>query len=216
MYFKNIPDIQYDTKPLQYPFSESDFVKAKNFFRRYQVNPDIFSYAVFFIKYAIVDGDRLDTLAEKFYEDPFMDWVIVLTNNMINPLFELPLSENDLRKYIEKNYDNPYQEIHHYETVEVKNSSGVVVLKQGLIVDETFYNSPFKYWNGSYIDEIPGNQICYPVTVFDYEVTENEKKREIYLLKPEYIQTFISDFKKTNLYSKSSDYIENNLKKTGV
>jgi hypothetical protein len=216
MYFRNIPDIQYDTKPIQYPFSESDFVRAKNFFRRYQVNPDVFSYAVYFKKYAILDGERLDSIAEKVYDDPFMDWVIILTNNMINPLFSIPLSEYELRKHIESNYDNPYSAIHHYETTEVKNSQGTIVLRAGLIVDETFYSSPFKYWNGNSVIQVAGNQISYPVTVFDYESTENEKKREIYLLKPQYIEPFITDFKKTNLYTKSSDYISNDLKKTGV
>lgn len=216
MYFRNIPDIQYDTKPIRYPFSESDFVRAKNFFRRYQVNPDIFSYSVYFKKYALRDGDRLDTLAEQLYNDPFMDWIIVLTNNMINPLFDMPLSENDLRKHVESNYDNPYGEIHHYETVELKNDEGVIVLRGGLIVDENFYSSMYKYWNGSGVQEILGSEISYPVTVFDYELSENEKKREIYLLKPEYVEPFITDFKKTNLYTKSSDYISNDLKKTGV
>jgi hypothetical protein len=216
MYFRNIPDIEYDTKPIRYPFSESDFVRAKNFFRRYQINPDVFSYSVYFKKYAVKNGERLDSIAEKMYNDPFMDWVIVLTNNMINPLFDMPLSEYDLRKHIESNYENPYGEIHHYETTEVKNSQGTIVLKSGLIVDETFHQSTFKYWNGTGVAEVLGSEISYPVTVFEYESNENEKKREIYLLKPEYIEPFIADFKKTNLYSKSSDYISNDLKKTGV
>jgi hypothetical protein len=216
MYFRNIPDIQYDTKPIQYPFSESDFVRAKNFFRRYQVNPDVFSYAVFFKKYAIQEGERLDSLAEKAYTDPFLDWIIVLTNNMINPLFDMPMSEYELRKHIEANYDNPYSEIHHYETAEFKNSQGTTVLKGGLVVDENFYSRPFKYWNGSGVAEVLGSEVSFPVSVFDYESIENEKRREIYLLKPEYLEAFLTDFKKTNLYTKSSDYIENNLKKTGV
>ena len=53
MYFSLLPNIEYDEKPISYPFSESDFVVAKNFFRRYKINDDIFSYAVFFQKYAI-------------------------------------------------------------------------------------------------------------------------------------------------------------------
>lgn len=216
MYFKNIPNIEYDTKPISYPFSNSDFVIAKNFFRRYQVNPDIFSYSVFFKKYSVVDGERLDILANKAYGDPFFDWVIILTNNIINPLFDWPLDEYSLRKYCELNYDNPYSEIHHYETYELKNNSGNIVLKSGLIVDEKFYNSLFKYWSGSQVMQIPGNEISKPITVFEYESQKNELKREIYLLKPEYLDGFISDFRKTNLYTLSSDYIDSKLKKTGV
>ena len=45
MYFSLVPDIKYDTKPINYPFSEADFVTAKNFFRRYTVSEDAFGYA---------------------------------------------------------------------------------------------------------------------------------------------------------------------------
>lgn len=216
MYFSFIPNIEYDTKPIKYPFSESDFVVAKNFFRRYQVNPDVFSYSVYFKKYAVEDGDRLDTIAEAAYGNSFYDWVIVLTNNIINPAFAFPLSQNDLRKFLEKTYDNPYSEIKHYKTYEVVNDNGDVVLKEGLIVDQKFYDSTFKYWNGSSVVQVPGSTVSTPVTVFEYEEEENERKREIYLLKPVYLDAFLTDFRKTNLYGKSSDFIDNRLKKTGV
>ena len=216
MYFSFIPNIEYDKKPIQYPFSESDFVVAKNFFRRYQVNPDVFSYAVYFKKYAIEEGERLDTIAEKAYGNPFFDWVIALTNNMINPLFDLPLSQNDLRKSLESSYDDPYSTIKHYETYEIKNNNGVTILRSGLIVDETFYSSPFKYWNGTSVENISGSTVSRPVTIFEYEEQQNEKKREIYLLKPTYLDAFLSDFRKTNLYGKSSDFVNNRLKRTGV
>lgn len=216
MYFKNIPNIEYDTKPISYPFSSSDYVVAKNFFRRYQINPDVFSYAVFFKQYAVAEGERIETLAEKAYGDPFLDWIIILTNNIINPLFDWPMSQDSLRKYCEATYEDPYSQIDHYETYEIKNNEGVVVLKGGLIVDEKFYSTPFKYWNGSSTEQISGSQASFPVTVFENESQKNEKKREIYLLRPEYLEQFISDFRKTNLYTQSSDYIDNKLKKTGV
>jgi hypothetical protein len=216
MYFSFIPDIEYDKKPIQYPFSESDFVVAKNFFRRYQVNPDVFSYSVYFKKYSVEDNDRLDTIAEEAYGNPFYDWVIVLTNNIINPSFALPLSENNLRKFLEKTYDDPYGEIKHYKTYELRNNNNDIVLKEGLIVDESFYSSPFKYWNGSEVVQVPGSQLARPITIFEYEEEENEKKREIFLLKPRYLDAFLTDFRKTNLYGKSSDFIDNRLKKTGV
>ncbi len=216
MYFSFIPNIEYDKKPIQYPFSESDFVVAKNFFRRYQVNPDVFSYSVYFKKYAVEEGDRLDTIAEKAYGNPFFDWIIVLTNNIINPAFAFPLSQENLRKVLEKTYDNPYSEIKHYKTYEVKNSAGTIVLKEGLIVDEKFYNSSFKYWDGSGVTQTSGSQISRPVTVFEYEEEENEKKREIFLLRPSYLDAFLTDFRKTNLYGRSSDFINNKLKKTGA
>ena len=119
MYFSLLPNIEYDEKPISYPFSESDFVTAKNFFRRYKLNDDLFSYAVFFKKYAIVDGERPDTLALRAYGDVFYDWVILLTNNMVNAQYDWPLTNYEISKVLESEYDDAYNEIHHYETIKI-------------------------------------------------------------------------------------------------
>jgi hypothetical protein len=215
MYFSLTPDIQYDEKPIQFPFSQSDYVIAKNFFRRFKIDEDLFSYSVFFKRYAIQDGDRLDLIAEKTYGTALYDWVIALTNNMINPYFDMPVAEWQLRDLIE----NP-DGIHHYETVEVKNSQGVVVLKGGLVVDQKFYTEPFVYLDAStpslvYLTK-PGNQVAKLVTNFDQAAKENEAKREIYLLKPNYIDQFVNTFKEQNFYSRSTNYVDSQLKKSGV
>jgi len=220
MYFSFIPYVKYDNKPITYPFSESDYVVAKNFFRRYKVNEDAFSYSVVFKKYSIKDGERLDTIAEKAYGNSFYDWVIILTNNMINPLFDMPMTEQELRKFCEAQYDDPYSTVHHYETIERKagyqvGGVDVLALKGGLIVDENFYNSSYKYWNGTQVVSLPGNQLSKAVYIFDYETEQNEKKRELYLLKPKYLNAFIEDFRRTNLYKESNDTITSILKKSG-
>ena len=119
MYFSIVPNISYDEKPISYPFSNSDFVTAKNFFRRYRINDDVFSYAIIFQKYAIEDGERPDTLADKAYGDPFYDWIIVLTNNMVNVKYDCPMTNYEMYKVLEIEYDDPYGTIHHYEKDEI-------------------------------------------------------------------------------------------------
>jgi len=213
-YFNNIPNIEYNTKPIQYPLSNSEYVVAKNFFRRYQVNPDVFSYAVFFKKYSVNEGEKIYDVAKNAYGDPFLDWIIILTNNLINPQFDWPLSEHDLRKYCEKNYDDPYGTIKYYKTLKVLKSDGTPIIKENLIVDETFYDSAYSYWDSNQVKIIAGSNISTPITIFEYEQEKNELKREIFLLKPAFLTSFIDDFKKTNLYSKSSDYIDPKLKTT--
>lgn len=214
MYFSYVPSINYSASNLKYPFSESDYVVAKNFFKRYKVNEDLASSLVFFKKYSIVEGDRLDTIAERAYGNPFYDWIIVLTNNVINPLFALPMTSEELRKHCESRYTDPYAEIVHYKTFEVTNNVGTVVLQPGLIVDEAFYNGTFEYWNGSSVEAVAGNRVCYPITAYEFEEEQNEKKREIYLLKPRYVESFIEDFRKNNFYSQSSSYVTSTLKQT--
>ena len=209
MYFSLIPNISYDEKPISYPFSESDFVTAKNFFRRYTVNEDVFSYAAFFKKYAIVDGERPDQLALKAYGDPFFDWVILLTNNMVNAQYDWPMSNYELQKVLEEEFDDAYAEIHHYETIKIGQYAA------GLHVDETFFNGQHKVNVNGTMSLKNGSEICGPVTVAEHYTRENEKKREIYLLKPAYFQSFVDDFRKQNLYKKSGNYINQRLKKTG-
>ena len=142
MYFNLLPDIKYDQKPISYPFSESDFVVAKNFFRRFKISDNFAQYAVYFQKYRIGDFEQPWFIAQNVYGSAYYDWVVLLTNNIVNPLFDWPMESNVLRKYAEGKYDDPYGTIVHYKTNEIKDSNGIVVQKAGMIVDETFYNSP--------------------------------------------------------------------------
>jgi len=209
MYFSIVPNISYDEKPISYPFSESDFVTAKNFFRRYKINDDVFSNAVFFKKYAIEEGERPDTIAQKAYGNPFYDWIILLTNNMVNARYDWPMSNYEIHKVLESEYEDPYGTIHHYEMDEIGP------YQAGQRVDETFYNGTHKLNIDGSIVTKNGNEICRPVTIAEWFTAENEKKREIYLLKPNYLQPFVDDFRKQNKYKKSGNYINQRLKATG-
>ena len=192
MYFSLTPDILYDQKPISYPFSVSDKIIAKNFFRRYQLNEDVFSVAVYFSKYAIVDTETPSMVADKAYGSPFYDWVILLSNNLVNAQYDWPLSNYDLGKVLEKEYDNPYTEIHHYETIKIGQYPA------GLHVDQAFYDKQHKINDNGTVSIVNGSAICGAVTVADHFAKENEKKREIYILKQEYFQSFVSDFKRNS------------------
>jgi len=223
MYFSLIPNIEYDTKPISYPFSESDFVVAKNFFRRYKISDDVFGYATFYKKYAVQDGIGIETIANDYYGSPFYDWVIILTNNYINPQFAFPVNSETVRKIAEERYGETeaYSGIHHYETIEKKSGQtvdelDVLALKGGLTVDKKFYDSQFTYFNGTQSVNVNGNTVSKAITNFEYEVEENEKKREIYLLRSTYLKRFVNEFKKKNIYTESSDFINQRLKTTGV
>jgi hypothetical protein len=210
MYFSIIPDLAYDEKPINSPFSTSDFTVAKNFFRRYKINDDIFSNVVNFNKYAIKDGERPDVLARNFYGNQFYDWVILLTNNMVNAQYDWPMNNYELYRVLEQEFDDPYSQINHYE---IKQSMGHYAA--GLHVDQTFYNGQHKLNIDGVMTLKNGNEICSPITVAEYYQEENDKKREIYLLKKQYLQSFVDDFRKQNLYKKDTNYISQRLKKTG-
>ena len=209
MYFSILPNISYDEKPISYPFSESDFVVAKNFFRRYKISDDIFSNVVLFKQYTIVDGERPDTVAQKAYGNVFYDWVVLLVNNMVNAQYDWPMNNYELYRVLEEEYDDPYSEISHYETAAIGPYAA------GLHVDQAFYNRQHKINIDGVVTLKNGNEICSPITVAENFHNENEKKRKIYLLKAEYLNSFVDDFRRQNLYQKSGNYISQQLKKTG-
>lgn len=217
MFFSKIPNLEYDKKPIEFPISETQYVLAKNFFRNVRVTNDAFNYTLYFNKYAITDDDRLDLLAKKFFGNVEYDWIIVVTNSIINPLFDLPVKEADLYSLVESKYNSP-DELHHYETLEVKNSLGEVQLKGGIKVHPTFRNSSHKFYersNKSYFTKA-GTEITVPVSNYQYEKKLNDNKREIFVLKGRYVDRFVSQFENTITYSKSNAYIDDSTKKSGI
>ena len=216
MYFSLIPDIKQPVRPIKFPFSESDYVTAKNFLIRYQINPDVFEFAVYFKKYSVQEGERLDTIAYNVYGNQSYDWVIALTNNLVNPLFGLPNNDDTVRKLAEKTYglDGAYSGIHHYETLEYKTPNGVVLLEAGIIVDKNYYDTPHTFNHDVGAVTLPGNQLSKAVTNIEYEYQKNEGKREIYLLRAEYLESFVKDFVEGNRYKESSNYINSRLKES--
>ena len=216
MYFSLSPNIQYDTKPVKFPFSQSDYVIANNFFRRFKIDEDKFSYSVFFKKYAIKEGDRWDTIANLAYGSPLYDWVLILTNNVINPQFEFPVSEYELRDLVE----NP-DDVAYYETTELKNQDGEVVLEAGLKVDAAFRSRNYVFVNSRanntlVYSQTLGSNVSRAVTNFEVATRENESGREIYILKSEYLLEFVNNFKSSSFYAKSTNYVGKQLKKAGV
>lgn len=231
-YFNRLPNVEYDKKPLTFPYSETEYVLVKNFFRRYKLSESSFNYNTLFNKYAMIDTDRLDILADKFYGNPEYDWIIAITNNILNTYSDLPKPETRLYDMVNEAYKDapgnqstlPADRIHHYETREVKDSAGRVVLQAGLKVESTFSNSPLKPSDGKfyYYDsgsgatiKVNGSSVITGITNYQYELKLNDEKREIYILKPQFVQEFISQFEAGMEYSRSSSYVDKTTKLSG-
>ena len=81
-YFKQVPNLEYVSR---LPNAKiSDYITVKNLFKRGNLADDIFQDLTIFTKYEIKGDDRPDNVANKVYEDPDLDWVILLANNIIN------------------------------------------------------------------------------------------------------------------------------------
>tara|TARA_Y100000361_G_scaffold79432_1_gene70292 strand:- start:117 stop:773 length:657 start_codon:yes stop_codon:yes gene_type:complete len=209
-YFRELPNLQYQS-PYTSRISSSTYVTAKNIFRRMKIRDDLKSVFTVFKKYEIDDGDRPDTVARDLYGKSNLDWVVLITANIINVRDEWPLSDKEVYDYTVSKYGlTEINEIHHYETKEIKNSRGVVVLRSGEIVGADFSVS---YYDGRNITTTPSNTVR-GVTNLEYEVVENQKKRSINILRREYLQQFLNDIRNEMTYKRSSQFVNDKLIKT--
>ena len=227
-YFREIPNIEY-----QSPFSDKnsslDYVTAKNLFRRVKLRDDIKNNVfTLFNKYEIPDGARPDTVAEALYGKSTYDWVVLLSANITNVRNDWPLSDREIYQFSENKYGSRLNDIKFYETTEVKDPSGRIILPAGKVVDANFVIS-YSYYNPSTkVTEIYTNnplalgsgvtRIDDPIVVgvsnYEYEVRKNNDKRSIYVLKPGYLQQYLNDFRSIMYYEKSSQYVNNRLIRT--
>ena len=209
-YFRELPNLQYQS-PYTSRISSSTYVTAKNIFRRMKIRDDLKNVFSIFNKYEIDDGDRPDTVARDLYGKSNLDWVVLITANIINVRDEWPLSDKEVYDFTVSKYGlTEVNNIKHYETKKITNSRGVVVLRSGEIVDAGFTVS---YYDGGDITTTPSNTVR-GVTNYEYEVRENAKKRSIDILRSEYLQQFLNDIRNEMTYKKSSQYVNDKLIKT--
>jgi hypothetical protein len=210
-YFRKLPDFDYVSR---LPDAKiSDYIRVKNLFKKGALREDIFQNVSFFTKYKITGDKRPDNVAFDFYEDSRLDWLVLTCNNIINVFEEWPLQQLEFdRAMVEKygTYDNLFNGVHHYETTEVKDSNGIVFVKAGLKTEETF---AFKYTDTRSDTLVDLDNISIPVTNYEYEVELEDAKRNIFLLKPQYLGVVRDDLEEMMTYKKgSTQYTSETLK----
>ena len=208
-YFSEIPNLEYPSQLGNRLSRSNETIEVKNFFRRTRLRDDV-NGIVFSDFYEIQDNERPEMVAEKFYDDPELDWVILTTNNIINVRDQWPLSNNELYTHMLQKYGTEEQisQVHHYETRKVLDEYGRIVLNSGLIVDEDF-SFTYTTTTGTSITQ----NVAGPVSNFDYETRVNNQKRVILVLKPDYLSVVVNEFEEIMKYERSSDYITEKLKK---
>ena len=210
-YFKQVPDFEYVSR---LPDAKiSDYIPVKNLFKKGYLRDDIFQDLTFFTKYKVQGDDRPDNIAYSLYDDASLDWVILLSNNIINIQTEWPMPQADLDRYLLDKYGT-YEALnntHHYETIEVKNSTNVVIVEEGLTVESDF-SVEFYDWM---IDSLETKQgITTPISNYEYEMKIEDDKRNIFALKPRYLNIVKDDLEEMMVYKKgSTGYISETLKR---
>ena len=221
-YFREIPNLEYQS-PFSNKISNSSYVTAKNLFRRMKIRDDLQNIFTLFNKYEIAQGARPDTVAEELYGKASLDWVVILSAGIINLRNDWPLSDKDLYHYVEEVYGLDKDNIHHYETKEIKDVNNKLILPAGQIVDSDFSITYREVIGYDSVNDVPtysnpitptSSNTLIGISNYEYEVRKNDKKRLIYVLRREYLQQFLTDMRNEMIYSESSQYVNDKLIRT--
>ena len=205
-YFRELPNLNYQSTSSDRSSSE-DYVVVKNIFRRAKLRDDLKYNFTSLVDYYIRDGIRPDQVADNVYGDPELDWVVLTSANIINVRDEWPLNSYEIYNYALNKYGKDLNEIRHYETTEVKDSSGRLILPKGKVVDSGF-TIPDPSSPTATLNPVAG------VTNYEYETKLNDEKRSIYIITPEYLQVFLNDMRDIMRHTDSSQFVNTSLIKT--
>jgi len=205
-YFRELPNLEYQSF-LPDRKASDEYLTVKNLFRRVKLRDDLQNVFTIFDKYQIIDGARPETVAEELYGSTQYDWVVLVSAGITRVRDQWPLSDKDIYDYSESIYGINLNDVHHYETIEVKDSKNRLILPAGKVVDSTF-TIPNPSNPLATLNPVVG------ISNYEYEVLKNNKKRTIYVLKPRYLQQAVNDTRKAMTYDKSSQYVDGKLIKT--
>ena len=177
-YFSSIPNVDYDingTEPNQ-------FRSVTNIMQRIRFKPSVLENITDYYPYYVREGERPDIVSFNTYGTVAYSYLILLINNIVDPLFDWPLPSRQFENYIIEQYGSVsaaqstnkyYYQIVRAEVARTGVSERVPEYK--IIVDQTTYNS---------LDA----SVRSAQNVYDYEVEQNDNKREIKLINPYFIQ----------------------------
>ena len=207
-YFRQLPNLDYPSLANERT-SAYDYQIVKNIFKRAVLRDDVYNEVTAFTKYDVIGDERPDQVAAQFYRDPALDWVILTTNNIVHVRDEWPMGSQDFLTYLNQKYtDEELSNTHHYETDLIRDSNGKLIQPSKLIVSSDH--------SMSYLDNgvLRTESKITEITFLQHETKLNDDKRNINILRKEYLNGFLEDFDEIMEYKESNQFITDNLKKT--
>ena len=198
-YFRQVPEFDYinrtdDGKNI------GDYTTVKNLFKRVKLRQDILENVAYFTEYKVQGDDTFD-------------WLVLLSNNIVNIQSEWPMTNAAFNDFLIKKYGSyeAIEGIHHYESQEVKNNADDVLIPKGIDVPADYKVEYYEQSTGQYVTKF---NIADAVTNYTYEIRKEEKKRNIYLLKTDYVELVLNEIEELMPYKKgSAQYVNRTLKR---
>ena len=172
MYFDSFPIIQYGS-------TDGTIKTATNLLRRVAIRSKVKTNASLFDTYDVKSGETPEIIADKFYDDPQLHWVIMLVNNVTDRYHDWPMNEQQFSTFVNEKYSNP-DGIHHHE---ITQESGDTTQKIEVYDPDLISSDTDAYTSAT------------AITNREFEESEQDKKRKIRLLDPVFIDQFVDEFR---------------------
>ena len=177
-YFRPFPKIQYDLKKNKLP------LLLTNVTARYKIRDRLKDRVAIYYDYVVQDSDRPDLIAFKYYNDETLDWLIYLVNDIIDPYYDWPLTQDSFNKYMTTLYGsvaNAKATVYEYRKLLNKQS----VLFDGTIIPERYVVVDKNIYDGTATD------MRREIDAYEFYDEQNNEKRKIRILD----KRFVTDIK---------------------
>jgi hypothetical protein len=193
-YFNTLPKISYVDK-------NGVSTYYTNLLSRASLIPSTLTNVLSFYEYSIQDEDTPEIIAHKYYGSVDRFWMVLYANQINDPQWDWPLSGRKFEKYVKAKYGNTLDDLHHYEMVITKSIEGSLseTTTEKHVISEEDYNALVPQETHTYT--LPEEVVTITTTKqevsnYEYEILENEKKRNIKLLNKDYATQLEKEFMK--------------------
>jgi hypothetical protein len=183
-YFTNFPKIRYNNKG-----KDKEYVTVTDITKRIRIKQQVLGNILSYFPYRVENGERPDVLSYNVYGSVDYTWLILLMNDIIDPYYDWPLSNDEFDNFIKEKYGSilsARNTIHHYEMTirseQLDDINGIKYAEKRVIVDKDTFDSAPSY-------------LSFEITNYDYEIIKNEKKRDILLIQPVYVESMLNEFR---------------------
>ena len=178
--FRSFPKVNYSLK------KNKNFELLTNITLRFKVRDIIKNRTAIYFDYVVKDSDRPDIIASKYYDDPTLDWIIFLVNDIVDPYYDWPLSDESFDSYMRTLYGSTAEAkstVFEYRKI-INNQSvrfdGKIIPKRTVVVDLNTYNS------------LPATD-REQISGYDYYFEQNVEKRKIKILDKQFVSSLVRE-----------------------
>lgn len=184
--------------------NNSNGILLTNIMARASLIPEALKNPVLYYTYDIQEGDTPEIIAHKYYDDPYRYWIVLFTNQIIDPQWDWPMSSFVFEKYLIKKYDatdiDIYADVHHFEKTDIQTDINTQTITRNTVTIglDQFLKLTSSETNTYTLPTgaVTVNVFSRAVSYYEYEDELNESKRNIKLLNKSYVDEFESELKR--------------------